>query len=58
MKLYIEGTDDEHEDEEDESMLPKLNKDDTLTGKKLEGNQVFSRPPARYTEASLVKKME
>ena len=59
MKLYIEWTDDENEDEEsDESTLPNISIWDTLTGKNLEANQLFSRPPARYTEASLVKKME
>ncbi len=59
MKLYIEWTDDEHEeDEEDSSLLPSLKIWDNVEGKKLEANQMFSRPPARYTEASLVKKME
>ena len=58
MKVYIEGTDDINDDEEDTSMLPDLKVWDTLTGKSLVANQAFSRPPARYTEASLVKKLE
>ena len=59
MKLYIEWNDDENEEEEtDSSTLPNLNIWDALIGENLEANQLFSRPPARYTEASLVKKME
>ncbi len=58
MKVYIEGTDDINDEEEDTSMLPDLKVWDTLTGKNLLANQAFSRPPARYTEASLVKKLE
>lgn len=58
MKLYIEWNDDENEDEEDDTTLPQINIWEILTWKNLEANQTFSRPPARYTEASLVKKME
>ena len=58
MKLYIEWTDDENEEEDQEGILPKLNIWDKTTWEKLEANQGFSKPPARYTEASLVKKME
>jgi len=58
MKLYIEGTDDENEEEDEEGILPSLKIGDNVIGEKLEANQGFSKPPARYTEASLVKKME
>jgi len=58
MKVYIEGTDNEDEDEEDSSILPDIKVGDELTWKPLLWNQSFSRPPARFTEASLVKKME
>ena len=59
MKLYIEWTDDEQDDvDEDTWVLPNLSIWDILEGNNLESNQSFSRPPARYTEASLVKKME
>lgn len=54
-KLYIAGTD---EDEEDASALPPLKKGDVLKPKDLLGNQHFTQPPARYTEASLVKTLE
>ena len=59
MKLYIEWTDDEnHDDEDDNSTLPNVQLWDILPWTKLEATQGFSRPPARYTEASLVKKLE
>ncbi|HET8855580.1 MAG TPA: type I DNA topoisomerase, partial [Salinimicrobium sp.] len=56
LKVYLEGRDEE--DEEQEGMLPALK-----TGEELENNYItaterFTRPPYRYTEASLVKKLE
>ena len=54
-KLYIAGTD---EEEEDASKLPALKEGDMLKLKELLGNQHFTQPPARYTEASLVKTLE
>jgi len=57
MKLYIEGTDDE--EEVDASwMLPAISQWQVAQGKEIISSQNFSRPPARYTEASLVKKLE
>mgnify|MGYP003290789228 FL=1 len=53
--LYETGTD---EDEEEESKLPKINEGDTTKMKELAGNQHFTQPPARYTEASLIKALE
>jgi len=58
MKLYIEWNDDENTDEEEVSKLPKINVWEKVNCDELIANQTFSRPPARYTEASLVKKME
>ncbi len=57
MKLYIEWSDDETDDE-DNSKLPKLDVWTLVNSTEINANQTFSRPPARYTEASLVKKME
>jgi len=57
LKLYIESTDDEKE-EETSSLLPPLKQDDMLTYKRIGAMQKFTMPPARYTEASLVKKLE
>jgi DNA topoisomerase I len=56
MKLYIEGTDDE-EDEESRK-LPALKKWDHVSSSSFSGLQKFSLPPPRYTESSLVKKLE
>ena len=56
LKVYLEGTDDE--DAEQEGMLPALNINDVLDNKYITATQRFSRPPYRFTEASLVKKLE
>lgn len=56
MKIYDEGKDDS--DEENESKLPPLSVGDDITVSKLNTEQHFTQPPARYTEASLVKKLE
>ena len=53
--LYVEGRD---EEEEGNAALPPLSEGDTLTVRKLTGNQHFTQPPARYTEATLIKTME
>ena len=59
LKLYKEGKDEGLADEEkDEVFLPKLKEDEALKLIKLDQNQHFTQPPPRYTEASLVKKLE
>ena len=59
MKLYIEWTDDETEWEDTETgILPNLSSWDIAVSNEITANQIFSKPPARYTEASLVKKLE
>jgi DNA topoisomerase I len=57
LKLYLEGTDDEN-NEEDEGMLPALAVNEKLQQKSFEALQRYTQHPARYTEASLVKKLE
>jgi len=57
LKLYLEGTDDE-EDTESKNMLPPIEEGEVLNRDTIEGKEVFSRPPSRFTEASLVKKLE
>lgn len=56
LKVYLESSDDEEEDEK--AMLPPLVIGQNLSLIKMDAVQRFTRPPARYTEASLVKKLE
>ena len=58
LKVYMESNDDETGDEEDASRLPSVNVGDALRLETAEANQRFTQQPLRYTEASLVKKME
>lgn len=57
LKVYLESRDDD-EEEEAKGMLPPLKVGQELLLKDMTGLERFTRPPARYTEASLVKKME
>lgn len=54
-RIYEVSTD---EEEETESVLPEMKDNDTLKLKALDGNQHFTQPPARFTEASLIKELE
>ncbi|MCV6629925.1 MAG: type I DNA topoisomerase [Flavobacteriaceae bacterium] len=56
LKVYLEGTDDE--DVEQEGMLPEMHQGENLQNIEMVATQKFSRAPYRYTEASLVKKLE
>ena len=56
MKVYIEETEDENQD--DNVKLPELNIKDEIEIKSLKTEQHWTQPPARFTEASLVKKLE
>ena len=56
MVLYVEGTDDKQEEEK--GMLPPLEENQEVKKVKLNPKQSFTEPPARYTEASLVKALE
>ncbi|MGE3746283.1 MAG: type I DNA topoisomerase [Sphingomonadaceae bacterium] len=56
LALYEEGRDDEGD--EDSRRLPRLNDGDVPAKKSVEAEQHFTQPPPRYSEASLVKKME
>jgi len=60
LKVYLESTDDEPEDEENgnKGLLPPLNVGQLLDLIEMKGRETFSRPAPRYTEASLVKKLE
>ena len=64
LKVYLEGKDDDEIEEEDanasdgEAILPPLSKGQVLDFLDMTGIERFSRPASRYTEASLVKKLE
>ena len=56
LKVYLEGTDDDVI--EDQGILPKIEKGEILNLRELDSIQRYSRPPARFSEASLVKRLE
>jgi len=56
LKVYLEGTDDEST--EQDGMLPAMKINESLTNNSIVAIERFSRPPYRFTEASLVKKLE
>jgi DNA topoisomerase-1 len=60
LKVYLESDDDEDDNQQDgeNAMLPPLTKGQRLELQEMTATERFSRPPARYTEASLVKKLE
>ena len=59
MTLYVESDDLKKTDKkEDENNIPELEEKEELTKQKIEPKQSFTEPPARYTEASLVKALE
>ncbi|HMR19935.1 MAG TPA: type I DNA topoisomerase, partial [Sphingobacterium sp.] len=62
LKVYMESTDEDTDtivdDDSDNALLPPLEKGQNLRLEEMTATERFSRPPARYTEASLVKKLE
>ncbi|MBE7177613.1 MAG: type I DNA topoisomerase [Mucilaginibacter polytrichastri] len=62
LKVYLESTDEETDahldDEKDNPILPPLQSGQKLALDHMTATERFSRPPARYTEASLVKQLE
>jgi DNA topoisomerase-1 len=56
LKVYMESSDDENG--EDQGLLPAMKKGDALLLNELKANERFTKAPPRYTEASLVKKLE
>ena len=56
MVLYVEGTDEKIEEENE--IIPELELNQEVKKQKIEPKQSFTEPPARYTEASLVKALE
>ncbi|NGX56477.1 MAG: DNA topoisomerase 1 [Candidatus Anoxychlamydiales bacterium] len=58
LKLYVEKIDHLDESEDKDNLLPNLKVKDTLKLINLDAIQSFTKPPARYTEASLIKELE
>jgi DNA topoisomerase-1 len=58
LKVYLEGKDDEEGDDDDKKVLPPLKVGQELELIELQGTQTFTRHPARYTEPSLVKRLD
>ncbi|KAA9038437.1 type I DNA topoisomerase [Ginsengibacter hankyongi] len=58
LKVYFESTDDDDESENDESRLPNLTVGQALDFYQMTATEKFTKHAARYTEASLVKKLE
>ncbi len=58
LVLYTEGRDEPAEDDEDGARLPRLAGGDRCASKTVEAIQSFTEPPARFSEATLVKKLE
>ncbi len=56
LKVYLEGNDDD--EDEQEGMLPAMKVNEKLINNYITATERYSRPPSRYTEASLVKKLE
>jgi DNA topoisomerase-1 len=58
LKVYMESSDDEESEDENTSMLPPMKVGEKIDSKEISATQRFTHHPARYTEASLVKKLE
>jgi len=58
LRVYMESTDNEEENSDAKSLLPPVKVNQTLRTELIEATERFSQKPPRYTEASLVKKLE
>ncbi|GHU54395.1 DNA topoisomerase 1 [Bacteroidia bacterium] len=58
LQVYHESTDDENEKEQENGLLPPVNLDDILSMKEITATERFTQRPPRYTEASLVRRLE
>lgn len=58
LKVYNEGVDEESDDENAEALIPPVKEGQVLELKELTATERFTKPSPRYTEASLVKKLE
>lgn len=58
LKLYQEGVDEDADKDEEDRLLPILSMGEAIAQNQVTPNQHFTQPPPRYSEASLVKKLE
>lgn len=58
LKVYLESSDDDHQEDEKEGILPQVKKGEELNLNELTATEKYNNHPPRYTEASLVKKLE
>jgi DNA topoisomerase-1 len=58
LKVYLESLDEDANEDGDSKMLPIIRKGENPIRETISGRQIFKKPPPRYTEASLVKKLE
>ena len=58
LKVYLESNIDDDDEDAADGMLPDMHKGDQLNKELIQATERFSRPPSRYVEASLVKKLE
>jgi DNA topoisomerase I len=58
LKAYVEGTDDDGAKDDQETRLPALTQGDAVSAASLSANGHETKPPARYTEATLIKELE
>ncbi|MFT5790740.1 MAG: DNA topoisomerase-1 [Saprospiraceae bacterium] len=58
LKVYLEGNDNEDDDEDQAGMLPNLKEGENLKYNFMNATQRFTSPPYRFTEAALVKRLE
>ncbi len=58
LKVYLESTDDENGENAESGILPDISKGEKVSFAEITATQRFTRPASRYTEASLVKKLE
>ncbi len=58
LKAYVEGTDDNAAKDDQETRLPNLQEGDPVSAASLSANGHETKPPARYTEATLIKELE
>ncbi len=58
MRLYIESTDDDVTEDTDAGRLPKMEQGESVAAKNITATERYTQSPARYSEASLVKRLE